>query len=188
MKQRAKEDLVDCSEVKKPCDNPNCPKTRVKRSYDHKNMGEGFIVCGKHESGTPHLHSDTEYPQTAPGSSTSLEHAAFRGGHADIGGGYHDRGLANITFEYMHDRGKAAGAPFRNIPSEQLKELSRRFTSKLSWHQEDPLYNLKRHKRRSDIASKIQKHASVGYLNGPSSPNTEPFYYASPGYTHYGWY
>ena len=60
IKQRAKEDLVDCSEVKKPCDNPNCPKTRVERSYDHKNSEEDFVVCGKHELGTPHLHSDTE--------------------------------------------------------------------------------------------------------------------------------
>ena len=37
----------------------------------------------------------------------------FRGGHSDVGGGYPERGLANISLEWMIDQGLAAGAPFK---------------------------------------------------------------------------
>ena len=37
---------------------------------------------------------------------------AFRGGHSDVGGGYKDRGLANISLEWMIGQGLAAGGPF----------------------------------------------------------------------------
>ena len=184
MKQRAKEDLVDCSEVKKPCDNPNCPKTRVKRSYDHKNMGEGFIVCGKHESGTPHLHSDTEYPQTAPGSSTSLEHAAFRGGHADIGGGYKERGLANITCQYIASEGRNVGVPSGSLPLSTLRTMKKSgFTDEMMWHQEIPTYNLGRFSDRN-ITTKIKAHDITRHLKGATKPG-QTFYYQNPNITNY---
>jgi hypothetical protein len=39
--------------------------------------------------------------------------AACRGGHSDVGGGYPERGLANISLEWMIEQGQAAGAPFK---------------------------------------------------------------------------
>jgi hypothetical protein len=56
--------------------------------------------------------------------------AKFRGGHSDVGGGYDNRGLANISLEWMTDQGMDAGAPFK-YPAVPLG----RFTSLVS-HQE----------------------------------------------------
>ena len=38
---------------------------------------------------------------------------AFRGNHSDIGGGYHNTGLSDITLSWMINQGMSAGAPFR---------------------------------------------------------------------------
>lgn len=48
---------------------------------------------------------------------------AFRGGHADIGGGYYDRGLANIALEWMINQGIAAEAPFKYPSTSGLSSL-----------------------------------------------------------------
>ncbi len=53
----------------------------------------------------------------------SGNHMAFRGGHADIGGGYYDRGLANIALEWMINQGIAAEAPFKYPSTAGLSSL-----------------------------------------------------------------
>lgn len=55
-----------------------------------------------------------------PGS--TIETRGFRGGHSDVGGGYSDRGLANISLEWMIDRG---GAGFRYPSTGQGARLMR---------------------------------------------------------------
>jgi hypothetical protein len=46
------------------------------------------------------------------GSPESLEQIWFRGVHADVGGGYPERGLANKTLKWMVDKASTAGAAF----------------------------------------------------------------------------
>jgi len=63
-------------------------------------------------------------------SGKNITSLAFRGGHSDVGGGYSDRGLANISLEWMIGQGKSAGGPFQ-LPTTSL-------SSKMIRHQEAP--------------------------------------------------
>jgi uncharacterized protein (DUF2235 family) len=47
-----------------------------------------------------------------PDSNQKVEQAWFTGVHSDVGGGYEDRGLANITFQWMAKRAYDAGLEF----------------------------------------------------------------------------
>ena len=50
--------------------------------------------------------------QRQPDSNQKVEQAWFTGVHSDVGGGYEDRGLANITFQWMAKRAYDAGLEF----------------------------------------------------------------------------
>ena len=60
----------------------------------------------------------------------------FWGGHSDIGGGYKDRGLANITLNWMIGEGIRAGAPFSWAPQGWEERKLNGFTRKAIRHQE----------------------------------------------------
>ena len=75
---------------------------------------------------------------------------AFRGGHSDIGGGYEDRGLANITLEWMLGQGISAGAPFNYFKAPGIKFMAR--------HQETAWFY--GYKNRSNLGG-ITNHPSV---------------------------
>ena len=50
--------------------------------------------------------------ETQPSPGQTVEQAWFTGVHSDVGGGYEDRTLANITFQWMARRACAAGLEF----------------------------------------------------------------------------
>lgn len=45
-----------------------------------------------------------------------LEQVWFAGNHSDVGGGYADRGLADITLWWLTDRARHCGIAFRDVP------------------------------------------------------------------------
>ncbi len=82
----------------------------------------------------------------------------FRGGHSDVGGGYDDRGLANISLEWMIDQGRMAGAPFKYPTTTKGSKMHR--------HQEIN-YNLFLYADRIGLAG-VTPHSSVARLvTGP---------------------
>ena len=87
----------------------------------------------------------------------SVTSRRFRGGHSDIGGGYKERGLANITIEWMTDQGIRAGAPF-TMPSTSM-------SAALVRHQEIN-YDLYLYSDRSILTSApgMPLHGSVSRL------------------------
>ena len=97
-------------------------------------------------------------------SGTGINAMAFHGGHSDVGGGYSDRGLANISLEWMIDQGVAAGAPFRKYPTSPLSQ-------KMIRHQENAWYSKKA--SRSNIGG-VPLHPSVSRLIAvPEADNYE---------------
>lgn len=67
---------------------------------------------------------DEKRVEFSPTVYTGNAHAMlFRGGHSDVGGGYKERGLANITVEWMTKEGQAARAPFNNPTTSMLSSL-----------------------------------------------------------------
>jgi RHS repeat-associated protein len=91
----------------------------------------------------------------AGGNVTAL---GFRGGHSDVGGGYDERGFANISLEWMIDQGLAAGAPFKYPTTSKSPRMIR--------HQEIN-YDLFLYANRNGLGG-IQPHASVSRLiSGP---------------------
>jgi RHS repeat-associated protein len=78
----------------------------------------------------------------------------FRGGHSDVGGGYEERGLANISLEWMIDQGRSAGAPFKYPTPTKSPWMMR--------HQEIN-YNLFLYMDRSGLGG-IPPHPSVSRL------------------------
>jgi RHS repeat-associated protein len=78
----------------------------------------------------------------------------FRGGHSDVGGGYEDRGLANISLEWMIDQGRSAGASF-SYPSPSK-------SPKMVRHQEIR-YNIYLYNNRRGLGG-VAPHPSVSRL------------------------
>ena len=93
----------------------------------------------------------------------------FRGGHSDIGGGYENRGLANLALQAMLLEARRAGAPFADwaIALSVLNSMPRGFDNKLDWHQERaPYYNYE----QRNLPGNIPEHWSVPHLNGATAP------------------
>ena len=86
---------------------------------------------------------------------------AFRGGHSDIGGGYRERGLANIVIEWMIDQG---GRNFR-YPGNV-------YSSKMARHQETALYYTYGNRRLGGVPN----HPSVSKLTEYSSSDDFSFW------------
>jgi hypothetical protein len=98
-----------------------------------------------------------QFAQSAYGGSGVMA-SGFRGGHSDVGGGYQERGLANISLEWMIGQGLAAKAPFKYpVPSKSPKMVR---------HQEIN-YNLYLYTDRTSMGG-VQPHSSVSRLiSGP---------------------
>ena len=102
----------------------------------------------------------------------NITRQAFRGGHSDIGGGYKDRGLANIALAWMIKQGQLAGGPFK-CPKMPLS--SDGYTNKLVRHQEDHMYDSIYFISR-DIPKSIPRDPSVAKLTEVSSDSKESFW------------
>ena len=108
------------------------------------------------------------------GYAMDLVRYAFRGGHADVGGGYAKRGLANITFDFMFEAGKSVGVPFKPLSRTFMDTMKHSkidgefITHEMMWHQEYPAYNVKYEARHLPAA--IKRHWIVNELKAPSGP------------------
>ena len=98
----------------------------------------------------------------------SVTVAGFRGGHSDVGGGYEDRGLANISLEWMTSQGRGYAGNVFKTPSMP----GGKFTSKMVRHQETAGYTGYADRNISGVGA----HASVARLSLGSPANGRQYF------------
>jgi RHS repeat-associated protein len=102
----------------------------------------------------------------------------FRGGHSDVGGGYDDRGLANISLEWMIFRGQVAGAPFR-LPVTTKRSTMIRHQERMFGYSNRALM---------DVAPGIPMHDSVHRLVSGPVNKTKKSLFSRTDITQYAYY
>ncbi len=99
------------------------------------NVNKTFILYSRDERRAAFLPSF----YTGGNYNHSTDSLIIRGGHADIGGGYKERGLANYALSHMLIQARRTGAPFndnRNARDIWGKMLGSGHTNETLWHQE----------------------------------------------------
>jgi uncharacterized protein (DUF2235 family) len=130
----------------------------------------------------------TEFPATlwtsAPTSGQTIEQVWFAGVHCDIGGGYPETGLSEVTLSWMMNRAKALGVEFDDAVVAQLGAIDAKHALDVIHESWSPIW-LFPTRRPVDTGSRLANSVGIRFAHDASyrPPNLHQVAGQPDGYT-----